>query len=183
MRRTKLPVLTMTFCLAAVVAGCSSKAAEPDGTALAPSGPATTPATPAPTASTSAPADEAGKPAGTRSSRPIPRTTSVRPLDPLPPPTDPACASAVILPVAKRVVDDPTAGLTVQAVEIPVCRNGYARVFTVPARTTQRFEGDQLFLHLVDGAWTLAGRGASIDCGDAGLSPAVTDACTGLGQP
>jgi hypothetical protein len=125
-------------------------------------------------------ADAVGKPAGTRSGPSAAGATSARPLEPPPPPTDPAFASAVILPVAKRVVDDPAAGLTVQAVEIPVCRNGYARVFTVPARTARRFEGDQLFLRLVDDTWTLVGRGASIDCGDPGLKPAVADACAGL---
>ncbi|WP_433720665.1 hypothetical protein ACQP2Y_36355 [Actinoplanes sp. CA-051413] len=107
--------------------------------------------------------------------------TGARPLDPGPPPTDPACAPAAILPTAKRLVDDPAAGLKVQAVQVTVCRNGYARVFTVPARTPKRFEGDQLFLRLVGGTWTLVGRGASIDCGDADLRPAIAQACTALG--
>ena len=80
----------------------------------------------------------------------------------------------------ERVVDKPADGLTVASVEVPVCRNGWARVFTVPARTAARFEGDQLFLRLVNGVWTLVARGASIDCGDAGLPATVAEACAGL---
>jgi hypothetical protein len=183
MRLAKLSLVTTTLCLTAAVAACSSDAATPAGA------PAPTSTTPAPAASTRTPATSAAaepvkkapvQKAPTKKAPVKKAATGARPLDPGPPPTDPACAPAAILPTAKRLVDDPAAGLNVQAVQVPVCRNGYARVFTVPARTPQRFEGDQLFLRLVDGAWTLVARGASIDCGDADLRPAIAQACAGL---
>ncbi|MBO3742681.1 hypothetical protein [Actinoplanes flavus] len=182
----KTAILTMTLCLTAVVAGCSSTPAGPP-TAASPTFPTTAPTT-APTTSpttsppTTSPAPTSPVKAKIKTSKPEPvsGTASARPLDPVPAPTDPECAPAVILPVAAKLVDDPAIGLKVEAVEIPVCRNGYARVFTVPARTAQRFEGDQLFLRAVDGAWKLVERGASIDCGDEGLSPAVAEACAAL---
>ncbi|MEV0902392.1 hypothetical protein [Actinoplanes sp. NPDC049802] len=191
MKTAKPPILALTFCLTAFAAGCSgappqpSATAAPVGTALAVS-PATTPTT-STTATAPAPATESPAPTGPATTKtrikpgkPAPGTASARPLDPPPPPTGPECEPAVLLPVARKLVNDPAAGLKVEKVEVPVCRNGYARVFTVPARTPQRFEGDQLFLRLVDGAWKLVERGASIDCGDEGLSPAVTEACTAL---
>jgi hypothetical protein len=184
MRLAKLSLVTTTLCLTAAAAACSSNTATPAGA------PAPMSTTPAPAASAAAPATSAAAgPVTTAPAKKAPvqkapakkAATGARPLDPGPPPTDPACAPAAILPTAKRLVDDPAAGLKVQAVQVPVCRNGYARVFTVPARTPQRFEGDQLFLRLVDGTWTLVGRGASIDCGDADLRPAIAQACTALG--
>ncbi|GAA3915470.1 hypothetical protein [Actinoplanes auranticolor] len=192
MRLAKLPLVTTTLCLTAAVAACSSNAAArgsaPAPASTTPASTAPVPAAPVPAATVSpasAPATSAAaervKTAPVQKAPVKKAATGARPLDPGPPPTDPACAPAAILPTAERLVDDPAAGLKVQAVQVAVCRNGYARVFTVPARTPQRFEGDQLFLRLVDGAWTLVGRGASIDCGDAGLQAAIARACAALG--
>jgi hypothetical protein len=207
MNRATLPILTMTFCLTAAVAGCSgspkggTQAGSPNLTSQAP--PPTVPSSPVPASSvpdpatsraapapaTSVPAAPAASPAspaspgrsaGTKPRYSAPASASARPLDPVSTPTAPECAPEFILPTAKKLVDDPAAGMTVASVEVPVCRDGYARVFTVPAKSPQRFEGDQLFLQLRNGDWKLVGRGASIDCGDAGLPPEVAKACEAL---
>ncbi|WP_326559862.1 hypothetical protein [Micromonospora sp. NBC_01796] len=96
---------------------------------------------------------------------------------------DPSCALAVLLPATRVLVDDRSAGVTVDRVEVFGCRNAYARLIALPARSTDVIPSNQVFLHLVDATWRLVGRAsAGLDCGDDGLPTEIATACAALSR-
>ncbi|MGC5020393.1 hypothetical protein [Micromonospora sp. DT47] len=94
---------------------------------------------------------------------------------------DPSCSTAVLLAATKSLVDDRSAGVTVDRVDVFGCRNAYARLIALPAENSAPLLKDQVFLRQVGGTWRLAGlTGAGIDCGDNGLPAEIAAACAAI---
>ncbi|WP_147457270.1 hypothetical protein [Micromonospora pisi] len=190
----------MTIALTCAMFGCSRAAERPVARPVSPvvTGSPTTPADatpPAPvpvgSAATVAPDVPAqAAPDGQRGTqgtggRPEPAgDRSTAPAAPIVPAADdPSCAPAVLLPATRALVDDRAAGVAVDRVEVFGCRNAYARLIALPARTSDPILSDQVFLHLESGTWRLVGRAAAgLDCGDDGLPADIATACAALSR-
>ena len=96
-----------------------------------------------------------------------------------------ACAPAVLLPLMKRMFDQPAAGLVIERVTVKRCRNGYVHLFAISRHNptgSSNFENEQLFMHFVGGQWQSISEGTGISCSDTDLRPrAMLTACRALG--
>ena len=74
-------------------------------------------------------------------------------------------------------------GISIAAIRITHCRNGYARIVLEPA--PQGSTDDlPVFLHKVDGSWSIIYAGTGLNCSyEDGLDPKTLTACRALGPP
>ena len=75
----------------------------------------------------------------------------------------------------RAALDDPPY-YQVASVEVPNCRNGYARIVTQTV-DPQRQQAEQVFLRDTAGSWVILTHGSGIACSDA----EVQAACAALG--
>lgn len=74
-------------------------------------------------------------------------------------------------------------GISIAAIRVTHCRNGYTRIVLEPA--PQGSTDDlPVFLHKVDGRWSIIYAGTGLNCAyEDGLDPETLTACRALGPP
>ena len=100
-----------------------------------------------------------------------------------------ACAPEAFLPVLGAAMDNPAEELRVVRVDVDRCSGGYAQVIAVPDTTVCKpgiehcYDSVHVWLHDVDGTWTILDSGTGISCEDTEISPTLLPACKALGYP
>ncbi len=74
-------------------------------------------------------------------------------------------------------------GISIAAIRVTHCRNGYTRIVLEPAPQGST-DNLPVFLHKVDGRWSIIYAGTGLDCSyEEGLDPETLTACRALGPP